>query len=82
MLLALGVLTLGFAWLLGAVLCWVAFFRNRRRGELPVAPVPWLRWAVGFSVLGLILVPVFLNAAIYGNRAQVRVRPRARHRSP
>jgi hypothetical protein len=67
-LLALGVLTLGFAWLLGAVLCWVAYFRNRCRGERPVAPVHWLLWAVAFSVLGLVLVPVFLNAAINGNK--------------
>jgi hypothetical protein len=51
-LLALGVLILGFACLLGAVLCWVAFFRNRRRGGLPVAPVHRLRWAVTFTVLG------------------------------
>jgi hypothetical protein len=56
-LLALGVLTLGFAWLLGAVLCWVA-----------VAPVHWLPWAVAFSILGLVLVPVFLNAAINANK--------------
>ena len=54
-LLALGIVTPGFAWLLGAILCWGAFFRTRRRGQLPVAPVHWLRWAVVFSVLGLIV---------------------------
>ncbi len=71
-LLALGIVTLGFAWLLGAVLCWVAFFRTRRRGGpgLPAAPVHWLRWAVIFSVLGLILVPLSLNAAINGNNSR------------
>ena len=54
-LLALGIVTPGFAWLLGAILCWGTFFRPRRRGQLPVAPVHWLRWAVVFSVLGLIV---------------------------
>ena len=66
-MLVLGVITLGFAWLLGAVLCWVAFFRTRRRGPGPGGPVHWLAWAIGFTVLGGILVPASLVAVIGGN---------------
>ena len=71
-LLALGIVTLGFAWLLGAILCWVGFFRTRRRAGSgpPAAPVHWLRWAVIFSVLGLIVVPLSLNAVINGNNSR------------
>jgi hypothetical protein len=66
-LLIVGIPTLGFLWLVGAVIHWVGFFRARRANRERVVLVPLRRWAIVFTVLTALAILLWVAGVIGAN---------------